>query len=121
MQPLIKKQLERCQVADLSNYNKEKHQFIIPKYNQVRVVSGASYLFKLDKSLLTPNPDDVFHINWNRGLIPVSEYLFAEVDKINGKVIYVDGIGFNPETETTTSVAWSGWLPLDKVEVVKKG
>ena len=121
MQTLIKKQLEKCKVADLSNYNKEKHQIIIPKYNQVRVIAGASYLFKLDKSLLIPNPDDVFHINWNRGIVPVSEYLFAEVDKVNGKVIYVDGISYDPVENVTTGSAWSGWLPLDKVEIIKKG
>lgn len=121
MQQIIKKQLEKCKVADLSHYNKETNQFIIPKYNQIRVVSGASYLFRLDKSLLSPNPNDVFHINWNKGIVPVSEYLFAEVDKINGKVIYIDGISFDPINNVATGSAWSGWLPLDRLEVVKKG
>ena len=120
MNSLINKQLQNCKVADLSNYNSETNTYTIPKYNQVRVEECKSYLVQLDRTLLIPNPGDVFHINWNRGSLPGAEEMVVEVDKINGKTIYVDGVGFDSTTNTTTTYTWSGWLPLDKIKIVKE-
>ena len=119
MNPIIKKQLEQCKVADLSNYDNLTRTYMIPKYNQLRVVEGNSYIISLDKSLLFPNPGDVFHINWNRGSVPTVENMLVEVSKVNGKFICVDGIGYNLDSGTTTLDVWSGWLPLEKVTIVK--
>lgn len=119
MNQIIRKQLEQCKVADLSNYNKETRTFFIPKYNQTRVLEGKSYIIKLDPTLLQPNPGDTFHINWNKGILPLSNSMLIEVSKVNGKVIYVDGIGYDLESDKVTSGVWAGWLPIEKITVVK--
>lgn len=119
MNPIIKKQLEQVKVADLSNYDATTRTFNIPKYNQTRIIEGESYIIKLEPSLLKPNPGDSFHTNWNRGILPVHEAMLIEVSKVNGKVIYVDGVGYDLETDKSTSDFWSGWLPVDRITVVK--
>lgn len=119
MNPIIKKQLEQVKVADLSNYNPETRTYSIPKYNQTRILEGESYIVKLDQTLLIPNPGDSFHINWNKGILPLSDTMLIEVSKVNGKVIYVDGVGYDLDSNKTTLDVWSGWLPVEKLTVVK--
>lgn len=119
MNPIIKKQLEQCKVADLSNYNEETRTFSIPKYNQTRIIEGKSYVIKLDPTLLQPNPGDSFHINWNKGSVPLSNSMIVEVGKINGKAIYVFGIGYDIDADKSTEGVWTGWLPIERITVVK--
>ena len=119
MNQIIKKQLEQVKVADLSNFDEKTHTFTIPKYNQVRLVEDESYIIKLDPTLLKPNPGDTFHINWNKGQLPTSEYMTVEVSQVNGKVVKVYGLGYNIETEQSTTDVWNGWLPIEKLTVVR--
>ena len=119
MNQLIRKQLLQCKVADLSDYNEETLEFNIPKCTTTRLIEGKSYIIKLEPSLLKPNPGDTFHINWNKGEVPLSSAMLVEVGKINGKVIYVFGIGYDLEENKTTSNVWTGWLPTERIAVVK--
>lgn len=119
MNQIIKKQLEKVKVADLSNYNEETRTFSIPKYNRTRIIEGNSYIIKLDPALVKPNPGDTFHVNWNKGVLPLSDCMIVEVGKVNGKMIYVFGLNYDLESDTTTTGVWTGWLPIEMISIIK--
>jgi len=120
MNNIIKKQLEQCKVADLSNYNSLTNTYYIPKYNQIKVEEGNEYIVKLDDTLLIPNPGDTFHINWNKGDLPPVNSMLIEVSKVNGKIIKVFGVGYDLDSNVTNQYVWSGWLPIEKLTIVKE-
>jgi hypothetical protein len=120
MNSIIKKQLSQIKVADLSNYDSETRVYTIPKCSSIRMVEGNSYIVELDDNLLYPNPGDTFHINWNRGEVPLSKCMLVEVSEVNGKVVKVFGIGYDFDKNVATSGVWSGWLPVDRLKIKRE-
>lgn len=120
MNKIIKKQLQSCRVADLPEIKDDTTHIVIPKYEQVRVTEDSTYVIKLAQSLITPNPDDMYNINWNKGSNPTFQYMFAEVGKVVGKNIFVYGVEYDIESNTPKQISWSGWLPLDRVEIIEE-
>lgn len=119
MNSIIEEQLRKCKVADLSRYDAGSRTYDIPRYNQVRMVEGKSYVIRLDASLLKPNPGDAFHVNWNKGRLPISEAMLVEVGNVNGKAVYVYGIGYDLQADAPTQKAWDGWLPIERLAIIR--
>lgn len=117
MRDLIKKQLELCSFADLSNYDPETNTFKIPKYTKPHFELGNMYLVQLS-GILVGNTNSVVATNYNNGTAPQFQFLKIFVSKALGKMIYVDSIGFDPETRTDSTVMWSGWLPTEELTLI---
>jgi hypothetical protein len=109
IRPLIKEQLEKCQFADLNNYDARTNTFLIRKYSKPTYEMNHCYLVRIPLSIVDA-ADSVLAVNWNNGTFPRAQYLKVYVSKVFGNMIYVDSIGFNFETKQDLSVMWSGWL-----------
>ena len=109
IRPIIKEQLEKCQFADLNNYDPRTNTFLIRKYCKPTYEINKCYLVRLPNSIIN-NPDSVLAVNWNNGSCPKTAYLKVYISKIMGTMIYVDSIGFDFETKQDLNLMWSGWL-----------
>lgn len=109
IRPIIKEQLEKCQFADLNNYDAKTNTFLIKKYSKPTYELNQCYLVRLPISIVNTS-DSVLAVNWNNGTFPRSQYLKIYISKILGTMIYVDSIEFDFETKQDLSTMWSGWL-----------
>ena len=117
MKELIRKQLEKVTVADLSHYNGTE-EFIIPKYNRDRFEENKCYLIEIDRCLTVNNPNSILQVNWNNNTYPFYQFLKIDVSKVMGKMIKVNSIGYDPQTMQDINVMWSGWLPNDLIRII---
>jgi hypothetical protein len=109
IRPLVREQLEKCQFADLNNYDSETNTFLIKRYSAPTYEVNHCYLVRLPTSIVNKT-DSVLAVNWNNGSAPNTQYLKIYISKILGNMIYVDSIGFNFETKQDLNLMWSGWL-----------
>ena len=57
--------------------------------------------------------------NWNKGIIPKSEYLMVMYKKSLGDMIQVDGCGWNIDRDASLTDAYMDlWLPRNAFTVV---
>ena len=109
IRPIIKEQLEKCQFANLNNYDPNTNTFLIKKYSQPTYELNRCYLVRLPSNIVN-NKDSVLAANWNNGSFPQTQYLKIYISKSLGTMIYVDSIGFDFETKQDLNLMWSGWL-----------
>ena len=119
MRDLIKQQLQNCSYTNLSNFNQETQTFIIPKYKKPQFILGNMYLVQLSNSLVN-NPNSVVAVNYNNGTAPNYTFLKIFVSKSLGKLIYVDSLGFDPNTKQDINIMWSGWLPTEDLTIISQ-
>ena len=117
---LIQKELEKVVIADISNYNPTTNQIIIPRFNQVLMKENEYYLIRIDDEILHPGNNSTLAINWNQGSVPTSKYMKVDVIKVMGKMIRVNGIGYDYENKRDKNEIWSGWLPITHIKVIEK-
>lgn len=120
MKSLIRQQLDKVSVADLSNFDEKNNTYIIPKFKQLKVGEGDCYIIRLDASLLNPNENTLLVSNWNKGTTPIHSHYKVEITKVMGKMIKVNGLGYDYVTGTDLNDVWTGWLPLQQVEFLTK-
>lgn len=106
---IVKQQLEKCNFADLNNYDLKTNTFIIRKYCKPTYEMNHCYLVRLPLNIVNI-ADSVLAVNWNNGTFPRSQYLKIYISKMLGNMIYVDSIGFDFETKQDLNLMWSGWL-----------
>ena len=109
IRPLIKEQLEKCQFADLNNYDARTNTFLVKKYSKPTYELNHCYLVRLPLNIVNA-ADSVLAINWNSGSFPRTQYLKIYISKVMGTMIYVDSIGFDFDTKQDLNLMWSGWL-----------
>lgn len=120
MNRIIEEQLKKCQVADLSDFDSVTGTYHIKRFKQVKLEVDSCYLIRLDKQLLNKETSQVLSSNWNKGTVPPCEYMKIDVSKSMGKMICVNGIGYDYEKKQDLNIIWSGWLPLQSIEVIER-
>lgn len=117
--PIIKEQLDSLSGVDITQTSEYEYD-ISPKTKQTVELSGY-YIIAL-KSYIT-NPPDNFTLsdNWNRGIIPKSKYIKCFVKQILGKMIKIDGNGFDMNNKIDLQDYYSDiWLPQEGFEIICK-
>ena len=109
IRPIIKEQLDKCQFANLNNYDQATNTFLIPKYSKPTYDLNKCYLVRLPLNIVNTG-DSVLATNWNNGSFPRVQYLKIYISKTLGSMIYVDSIGFDFNTKQDLNLMWSGWL-----------
>jgi hypothetical protein len=75
------------------------------------------YLVQVSGALVG-NTHSVVATNYNNGTASMYPYLKIFVSKSLGKMIYVDSLGFDPQTKQDINVLWSGWLPTEELTML---
>lgn len=122
LNPLIKEQLNKCEVADIPSFDDNTLELIIPKKSKEKNFQlNKYYIVELADYLINPGEIVSFHINWNQGRVPKSKYLKVCISQLMGKMIKVDGIGFNPKSNEDLEDFYTNlWLPSNDVKIVKE-
>ena len=118
MREIIKEQLKQVQVADLNNFDTTTNTYHIPKYIKPNYDIGSCYIIKVSKQLLN-NATSVWATNWNNGSFPKNEYLKIYVSKVLGKMLFVDSVAFDINTEQDLFDVWTGWVPTTEITQIK--
>lgn len=109
IRPIIKEQLDKCQFADLNNYDPNTNTFYIRKYCKPTYEINHCYLVRLPLNIVDA-PDSVLAVNWNNGSCPKTQYLKIYISKCLGNMIMVDSVGFDFNAKQDLNLMWSGWL-----------
>lgn len=123
MNPIIEKQLKKCKVAEIPSISADTTYLVIKKstsMNKQSCIPGHYYEIKLADYLVHPPEGYSFFINWNAGRVPKHQYYRCEVQQVMGKMVQVNGASFSPDGAEDGIEAWSGWLPLEGVEIIKE-
>ena len=116
MRKIIQQQLEKVEYADLSNL-KEGEPFIIPKRLKNNIELGKEYIIELKDDLLVKGKNDILESNYNHGNVPPCKYLHGEAESNLGKLVLFTGCGYN---EGDLDIFWRGYLPKDKIKIVRQ-
>lgn len=117
MNKLIEEQLKKVNYAELINFNPQTNTYFIPKKKDIRVIVDNCYLIKLKPSFRT---NEVVKVNWNNNQLPLYDMLEIDVQKIMGKMIKVNCIGYNEKENAPLNYFWSGWLYIPDIEIIKQ-
>ena len=124
MNPVIKRELEKVRIP-LPDYDYNTTVITIlrksaePEVKMYPIVVGNCYIIQLADYVLHEPQNFTLSTNWNKGVVPKSMYLKVQIVNIMGKMIQVDGAGYDVLNQTDLSDAYIGlWLPLASIGVV---
>ena len=123
MNPLIKKQLANCKVANIPYFDDNTTVINIPKGSILNVTPyqvGKYYIIELADFLLNPSEGNTLSSNWNKGTCPKYKYYKCEIVKMVGKMICILGYGLDPVTGQDTSDLWEGWVPQAGIKLLQE-
>ena len=119
MKKIIKEQLEKVTVMNIDPTKIDK-TFIIPKVTVIlpKMININEYFnFYLDASLLNPKAD---YAKLNNGAVPTwQSYKGILIDKKDGMML-INGVGIDSNYNVLPTVAWFGWLPMDRIVILSK-
>lgn len=123
MNPLIRKQLENCKVANIPDFDDNSIIINIPKGSILNVTPyqvGKCYLVELADYVLNPPEGHTLSSNWNKGTTPRYKYYKCEIVKVVGKMICILGCGFDMSTQHDTNDLWEGWVPQSGIRLIQE-
>lgn len=123
MNQVIIDQLNKVKVADLPQWDEDDLHLQIPKksgvLNRTDFVEGQEYIIQLEKYLIQPFEGFTLHDNWNKGIPPKHLCLKVKVNKIMGKMINFDTIGYDFKAKQIINDIWIGWLPRKGIKIIE--
>ena len=124
MNKTLLKQLRLCKKAKIPTLNGDETKIVIER-GEVEVPSkvdvGGYYIIELERYVVNPPPTFTLHDNWNNGIIPKERVMQCVVEKIMGKMVYINGIGYDRESFSyIDGTEWKGWLPEKSIEIIKR-
>lgn len=115
---------EELQKVNLQINQVDENTFIIPKQEPPKELVfeiGHYYLIELAEYIIHPYEGYTLHINWNHNIIPSSKYMKCEVIKKMGKMIQINGCGYNPyEDKDGSDMYYDFWLPIGGTKILKE-
>ena len=123
MNPIIKKQLEACKVANIPVFDDNSDIINIPKGSIVNVSPyqiGKCYIVELADYVLHPPEGNSIASNWNKGTTPRYRYYKCEIKNIVGKMVCILGFGIHPVTGQDTDDLWEGWIPQAGIKLLQE-
>ena len=123
MNKVVKQQLTQCKVADIPVFDDATTMLFIPKASSSAINQyhlHKYYMIEIEDYILNPPPDFTLAANWNKGTNPPAKYMNVEICSIQGKMIQVSGVSFNPNNPTEMPKHWIGWLPQKGLKIVKQ-
>ena len=81
---------------------------------------GKCYLIELENYIINPPETFTLHINWNNNIIPKDKYMKVEIVGIMGKMVKVNGVGYDFVNKLDLNTMWEGWLPRKAITIIKE-
>lgn len=116
----IKRELHKVLTANLPDFTDDTDTMIIPKMTQIILQPNHCYIIKVEDYIIHPYEGFTLHDDWNKGIVPEDKYMKCSIINFMGKMINIDAVGYNPDTDTDTGKIWSGWLPIKSITIIKE-
>lgn len=123
MNPIIKKQLLNCKVANIPEFEDTDCVINIPKGSLINVSPyqvGKCYLVELADYIVNPPEGYTLASNWNKGTTPKYKYYKCEIVKIVGKMVCILGCGYDALHQQDTNDLWEGWVPQAGIKLLQE-
>lgn len=119
MNKFIKQQLEKVKECSIPAYNDDTTEIIIPRKTITEdksegMIIGHFYRIKLADYIVNEPDNFTLSSNWNHGTKPKEHILNIELQKVMGKMIYVNS------TTYQSGEMWEGWLPNKAVTILEE-
>lgn len=118
------KQLRLCKKANIPPVNGDEKEIVIQK-GEIKVPSqvdvGGYYIIELEQYIVNPPANFTLHDNWNNGVVPKEKVMQCVVEKVMGKMVCINGIGYDRETMSyIDGTEWKGWIPQKSIEIIRR-
>lgn len=123
MNKLIFEQLHKVEHVILPPFDNDTTLIKIPKGNirkELKFEVNHYYLICIDDVIINPNGPTTLSINWNGGTNPPTKYMNIVCRQVMGKMVKVEGVGFDLQNSCTINVSWLGWLPQGNVKILEE-
>lgn len=120
MNKLIFDQLQKCQHCQLPVYDENSTHILIPKNSlkkELKLEIDHYYQIEIADYIMNPSEGFTLSQNWNGGTVPPHNIMNICVIQIMGKMIKVDGIGFDDLNQSPMTKPWTGWLPQTAIKI----
>lgn len=118
MNKFIKQQLDKTKECIIPPYSENDTEIFIPKKTiedkPEGMIIGHFYRIKIADYIINEPDNFTLSSNWNHGTKPKENILNIELQKIMGKMIYVNS------TTYYSGEMWEGWLPSKAVTVLEE-
>lgn len=121
MNKWIKKELEKCKIAKIPEFDDNTTHLVIPKNVKPdkniiagQLYLGQEYIIQVEDYIIHPYSGFTLHDNWNNGIVPTDKQMHIKVDQIMGKMIKIQSIGINDKS------IWNGWLPIKSIHILEE-
>ena len=89
--------------------------------NKIEFEKGHLYLIRVDSSDTSKNLLQTTAVNWNSGRLMISNYLKCEYVGYLGNMVKINGVGYDPSTDTDTNdVYLDYWLDKSVIEIIRE-
>lgn len=78
---------------------------------------GDQLLIEVPDYIIHPPATFDLHRKWNNNTSPQDYIMQAVVLKCLGKMIYVETMGYDVNTQSSTGRGWTGWLPRASIKI----
>ena len=122
MNKFIEKELDKCKIANIPEYDKDTTHLIITKKIPISLESNKYYLIELENYIIHPSDNFTLSTNWNKGIIPKSKYIVGTpINKI-GKMICFDCCCYDIDNQCfiTEEKYNELWLPEKGFTILKE-
>lgn len=116
---IVEEQLQRCQVANIKDYDDSTKTFHIKRYSKPKFEKGKCYLVHLSNEIVN-NTSSLLSVNWNNGRAPEHNYYKVYISATMGKMIKVDSIAFDYENKLDLDKMFSGWLDTEYLHLLEE-
>lgn len=123
MNNIISKQLKKCKVAQVPEFDENTTHLVIPKLSEIsnkNFVVSHYYVIELEDYIIHPPENFTLHQNWNGNVIPTSKYYKCECLSVMGKMVKIEGVGFDFENQIDLNTSWCGWVPMKSIKIIKE-
>lgn len=123
MNSIIKEQLDKV-IVELPEYDNNTTELIINKQSNMSptgLLVGDCYLIEIANYVLNPPQGFTLQDNWNNGIIPQDRFIKCEISQIVGKMVKINGCGYDLKLEKDLASAYIGlWIPIKSIKIIEK-
>ena len=121
MNKFIEEELNKCKIANIEIIS-DTEILIKQKENIENIIQlNHYYIIELENYIIHPNINFTLAENWNKGVVPKSKYLKCMIVQIMGKMIKIDGSGYDIENNVDLNDVYLGlWLPVGGIKILKQ-
>lgn len=115
--PLVKNQLEKIKNINIDAIS--EYEYIISPSRPAKLEIEHYYIIKLKNYIINPPDNFTLSTNWNKGVVPKSEYLRCVIVQLLGDMVRICANGFDVVNNCDLNDSYVDlWLPKEGFDII---